>query len=49
LTGVWWLGGLACPSGKKGRTDFYTFDLIKEVLKPSSLTAEQDGGPDARK
>jgi hypothetical protein len=49
LTGVWWLGGHACPSGKKGRTDFSTFDLIKEVLKPSSQTGGQDGGPDVTK
>ena len=49
LTGVWWLGGHVCPAGKKGRTDFSTFDLIKKVLKPSSRITGQDGGPDATK
>jgi hypothetical protein len=49
LTGVWWLGGHACPKGKKGRTDFYTFDLIRDVLTPTSSTAERKGSSDAPK
>jgi hypothetical protein len=49
LTGVWWLGGHACPKGKKGRTDFYTFDFVKDVLRPASSSAEREGNPDVRK
>ena len=49
LTGVWWLGGHACPKGKKGRTDFYTFDLIREVLKPAGFTVVKEGNPNAAK
>jgi hypothetical protein len=49
LTGVWWLVGYACPKGKKGRTDFYTFDLIREVLKPAGSTVEKEGNPNAAK
>lgn len=49
LTGVWWLGGHACPKGKKGRTDFYTFDLMREVLKPATSSVEKEGNPNAAK
>jgi hypothetical protein len=49
LTGVWWLGGHACPKGKKGRIDFYTFDLLREVLKPASSGVEKEGNPNAAK
>ncbi len=49
LTGVWWLGGHACPKGKKGRTDFYTFDLIRDVLTPTSSTLGREGSPNAAK
>lgn len=49
LTGVWWLGGHACPKGKKGRTDFYTFDLLREVLKPAGSRVEKEGNPNAAK
>ena len=49
LTGVWWLGGHACPKGRKGRTDFYTFDLIREVLTPTSPTVGREGSPNAAK
>ena len=49
LTGVWWLGGHACPKGKKGRTDFYTFDLLREVLKPAGSRVEKEGNSNAAK
>ena len=49
LTGVWWLGGHACPKGKKGRTDFYTFDLLREVLKPIKFSVEKEGNPNVTK
>jgi len=48
-TGVWWLGGHACPKGRKGRTDFYTFDLLREVLTPASSSAVGEGTPNAAK
>lgn len=38
LTGVWWLGGHACPKGVRGRTDFYTFDFLRGVLKPAGFS-----------
>lgn len=49
LTGIWWLGGHACPKGEKGRTYLYTFDLMREVLKPASSTVEKEGNPNAAK
>ncbi len=50
LTGVWWLGGHACPKGKNGRTYFYTIDFVQEVLKPASITTvEKEGNPHATK
>jgi hypothetical protein len=47
-TGVWWLGGHACPKGRKGRTDFYTFDLLREVLDPASSNNEKEGTLNAK-
>lgn len=49
LTGVWWLGGQACPKGKKGRTDFYTFDLIQDVLTPAGPNVGREGSSNAAK
>ncbi|MEQ1792787.1 MAG: hypothetical protein ABL970_01240 [Nitrospira sp.] len=49
FTGVWWLGGHACPKGKEGRTDFYTFDFLREVLKPAGFRVEKEGDPNVAK
>ena len=49
LTGAWWLGGHACPKRKKGRTDFFTFDLLREVLKPAGFGVDKEGNPNASK
>jgi hypothetical protein len=49
LTGVWWLGGHACPRGRTGRTDFYTYDLLREVLSPPSGANAMKGNPNASK
>ena len=49
LTGIWWLGGYACPKGKKGRTDFYTFDFLREVLLPASSNMMRTESADAAK
>lgn len=49
LTGIWWLGGHACPKGKKGRTDFYTFDFLREVLLPASSNVMRKESADAAK
>lgn len=49
LTGIWWLGGHACPKGKKGRTDFYTFDLMREVLKLGTSNVEKEVNSNAAK
>ena len=43
LTGIWWLGGHTCPRGKPGRSDFYTYDLLGEVLPPPSFNVEMKG------
>jgi hypothetical protein len=32
LTGVWWLGGYACPAD--GKRLLYTYEFISRVLKP---------------
>lgn len=49
LTGVWWLGGHACPKGKNGRTDFYTFDFLRQVLMPAGSLVEKEGNPNVTK
>ena len=49
LTGVWWLGGHTCPSGRLGRTDFYTYDFLGEVLPPPSLNVKMKGRQNAAK
>lgn len=43
LTGVWWPGGHTCPRGRPGRTDFYTYDLLGEVLPPAGFNVEMKG------
>ncbi|CAE6750911.1 MAG: hypothetical protein H8K06_20415 [Nitrospira sp.] len=43
LTGVWWPGAYTCPRGRPGRTDFYTYDLLGEVLLPARFNVEMKG------
>ena len=49
LTSIWWLGGHVCPKGKKGRTDFYTFDFLQQVLPPIDFNVKKKESADASK
>ncbi|MDR4477638.1 MAG: hypothetical protein R3B11_16760 [Nitrospira sp.] len=49
LTSIWWPGGHVCPKGKKGRTDFYAFDFIQQVLMPIDFNVKKKGSADAPK
>ncbi len=49
LTSIWWLGGHVCPKGKRGRTDFYVFDFLQQVLLPVDSNVKKKGSADAPK
>ncbi len=49
LTGIWWLSGRMCPKGTLGRTDFYTFDFLQKVLKPSGAAMSEKGDGHAQR
>lgn len=42
LTGVWWVGGQACPVYKHANQ--YTYEFLSRVIKPAPVAGSEEGG-----
>ena len=42
LTGVWWVGGQACPAYKHANQ--YTYEFLSKVIKPAPAAGSEEGG-----
>ena len=42
VTGVWWVGGHACPAYKHANQ--YTYEFLSRVIKPAPVGGSEQGG-----